>query len=170
MSLSQSSAVIAGKLCQLTCWMLWAVILWWAQEVGRWWGCCPGCMKTSMKNGFLTRPGKSSGATQVDMDYFINFADVCNSELQQHFVGHLLGERDGKFCCTVRAAILVPDVEENHACLTFAYIRSTMCRSKNLPLTRSDHLCNTFWLYSYIFLILMTTWELAGFRLKCVLI
>lgn len=66
----------------------------------------------SMKNGSLTRPGKSNVTIQEDVDYFINFAD----ELQQHFTGQLLPEGDGEFCFTVRATILVPYVEENYAC------------------------------------------------------
>lgn len=42
----------------------------------------------------------------------------CSSTLQANFY---------QFCFPVRATILVPHVEENYACLTFAYTRSTMC-------------------------------------------
>lgn len=45
----------------------------------------------SMKNGFLTRPGKSNSAMvpgKMEVDHFINFPDVCNRDLQQDFIGH----------------------------------------------------------------------------------
>lgn len=122
--------------------MPWAAILWWAQEVVRWWGYCPGWMKMSMKNGSLTRPGKSNVTIQEDVNYFVNFAD----ELQQHFIGQLLPEGDGVFCFTVSATILVPHVEESYACLTFAYTRCVHILTMFLYILSTGNYKGTCWL------------------------